>query len=868
MIKRLSIRQKLIIGTLLASLLPLAFGVAFIISDIETWLYKNNIENALSLLQQTAHHVDNSILIDTQNLTNMIASDDRLIQVDESINQYTDFNASSFEYKQSDSEQAIMRFFKSIADTHDIITFISYGTEFGGYIEYPLFKPNGPYDPRIRPWYINAFSDTESIISDPYQTLATNDLVISVDSVVRNDQTPIGVVSLTISLNNIMEDINKISYGKSGTINVISPNGIVINSPNNPEWHLQSIYELNLDPLQKAKDNHLNFYEGALDGIDKVFSIYISPLSGWQYISVIDKTEVLARSKSLSGALWTMLGLISIVIIFLMLLISSYITTPIQNLTQIIKKMASFDFSSYEKKDFLDYTRQSDEIGQISKALEGMENNFMELISNLETMNSEIKSIQIDNSQIKRIALSSTNPFKNIADSINGLLEKVSSYLYKIWEQKEHINFLADHDPLTNLPNRRSFHSRLEEVVSSGATGAVILLDMDNFKSINDSMGHIFGDKVLKLIANRLNQLKAKNVFVSRFGGDEFLVLYECQDNDMDIHQYVKTVYSIFDDIIFIDGHEIKVEFSMGISQFPADTTDLDRIIMYADLALYEMKNAGKNGYAFFNEQMATHLNYKLEVKSILLNAIEHDGFKMLYQPQVDLKSGEVVGYEALLRLKEHKLSPADFIPVAEENGLIITIGRVVTKLVIEQLGIWKTSGYTLKPVSINFSGLQLSDITYSQYLTQLLDNNHVPASTLCVEITEHIFLDNKEAAIHFLETLKALGIKTAVDDFGAEYSSLSYLANLPIDILKFDRELNVRLMDHRHKNVMEKLIAFVHSLDLKIIAEGIETQSHIDILTECGCNIVQGYYFDPPLEVDVLEKKMAITYDLLQNRL
>lgn len=858
MLRGLSIRRKLIVSVLIASFIPLSLGILYIISSTESWLYKDHTKNSLMLLQQTAEHVDHSLLNNAQNLADMIASDERLINVSQDINAYTNFDPTTFVLKTSESERLITQFFKTIHTSHDLMTFISFGTEFGGYIEYPQFNPSAPYDPRIRPWYINAKANENTTISEPYETQVTKELVISVDSVVKNASEIVGVVSLTISLDNLMHDISKISYGETGTIYILSPSGNFINSPQYPEWLLKSPEDLNLEPFLLTKEKNYNAYEGKLNGIDKVFYVYISPVSGWQFIAVIDKTELLTHSKSLTGVLWMILFVVSITTVILMLFISNYITAPILNLSQIIMKMAAFKFADYEKKDFQSFASQQDEIGEIARSLQGMERNFIELIDNLDIMDDEIRSIKIDDASINRLNLSANNPFNHIALSINGLLDKVSSYVTKIKDQSEQIDFLADHDPLTNLPNRRSFQRELEKTLNSASSGFVILLDMDNFKSINDSLGHVFGDKVLRIIADKLSSTINSDVFVSRFGGDEFLILYKSKQP---VDQYISSLYEMFNEIMFVDENEINVEFSMGLSKFPEDANDIEHIIMYADLALYDVKSTGKNRYAFFNGTMASHLQFKLEVKSLLHMAIDFDGFKVVYQPQVNLTNGDIVGYEALLRFKDYSISPSDFIRIAEENGLIIPIGRLVTKKVIEQIKRWTDMGINVKPIAINFSGLQINDTTYNDFLLKTLDENGVLTDSIYIEITEHILLENKESAIKFLNNLRQSGIKIAVDDFGAEYSSLSYLATLPLDIIKFDRELNIRLLDSQKSDVMAKLIAFVHSLNLTIIAEGIETREHALILKASGCDIIQGYYFSKPLEVSEVEQIHNKTY-------
>lgn len=855
MIRKMTIRKKLLISVLIASLIPFIIGILFIKNQTEYWLYRNNLEQSKILTEQAANYIDRTILEDMKSLAQLVALDQRIITADHDLTSYTDFDPSTFQYDPSESEQTISQYFKSIVDTHPMISFVSYGTEYGSYVEYPQFKPNAPYDPRVREWYKHAIEFDTVVVSEPYETKATKELVISIDDVVRNQGEVIGVISMTISLENLMRDISQMKFGESGHIYIISPNGVIINSPNNPEWHMQPFEVLGIGSLDQLQKNISQSFEGNVMGKTLVFSPYRSHISGWTYLAAIDKEEVLAYSSSLSGMLATIFVITSLLIILFVTLISNYITRPIISLTGIIKKMSHFDFDEYEKKDIQHFSKSSDEIGEISNALGSMQTNYLELKSCLDVLDEEINKIDVENASLNYVVLSNDNPLVSIGKSVNGLLDKVVSYVNEINHQKERIRYLAEHDPLTDLPNRRNFMAHAASIIEKHKKCAVILLDMDNFKSINDSLGHIFGDKVLQIAGSRLSSLSSDRLFVSRFGGDEFLLLFQCNDSEDVLHRFIESLYETFEHPIEIDGHEVKIEFSMGVSRYPDDSVHIDEIVMFADLALYTVKNSGKSNYAFFDYQMAKHLKEKMEIKNLLTVALNQNGFKMVFQPKVSLETGLVVGYEALIRLKHHALSPMTFIEVAEENGLIIPIGRTVTELVITQLAIWKQSGLTLKPVSINFSALQLHDIGYEDFLMDCLAKHGIEPQLIQIEITEHVFLDNKDLAISFMNSLQAKGITIAVDDFGAEYSSLSYLSSLPIHTLKFDREMNMHLLAHENDTVMEKLIAFVHSLNLIIVAEGIESMAHVARLKAYGCDMVQGYCFSKPVDAEEIPK-------------
>ena len=891
MLKKLSIRNKLILSILIGCLIPFIAGSLYVKNQMEGLLFENNIEQTHVILQQTAIHVDDAILNHMQNLVSMIARDERIINMSESINSYVAFDPATFVRKNSESERQITEFFKAIQETNELISLVSVGTELGGYIEYPVFNPNAPYDPRGRGWYLESIDEIEAIVSEPYETKESKELVISVDKVVVKGTQKIGVVNLTIGLDKLMHEISAIPYGESGYIGILSPSNVFINSPERPEWLLKSANDIDNDLFKSLEVYDGKSFEGTLDGVERVFNVYISPTSGWKYISVIDKSEVLGRSKSLSTILILIFSVALIIMILFVVIILTYITKPIGSLTQIIKKMANFEFEGYQYKDFEEFTHHQDEIGDISRALHGMQNNFIELKKNVELMDSEIQNIKVEENAVHQISLSNDNPFSGIAGSVNGLLRKVHSYISQIKDfnteisqknnlltaseeeliaqleeinlQKEKIHFLADHDPLTNLPNRRLFHEKLSLALLDKKRGAVLMLDMDNFKSINDTLGHIFGDKVLQITADLLSKFSSPTTFISRFGGDEFLLLIEFGDDKSHLDVLIDRIKTAFEQIFVIDDNDIKVDFSMGLSVFPDDSNNMEQIIMNADLALYEIKNNGKSGCAYFNQTMASHLKYRIDVKAILLHALENDGFKMVYQPQVDLKTGETAGFEALVRLKYHTLSPGDFIRIAEENGLIIPIGRIITKHVVEQISLWQQKGYMPKPVSINFSALQIHDVTFINYLFDLLSTYQVKPELIVIEITEHFFLENRDATIDFMSELRTKGVKIAVDDFGTEYSSLSYLAVLPIDTLKFDRDLNLRLLNYPNADVMKNLIAFVHCLNLQIVAEGIEDYEHVSRLIDSGCDSLQGYYFSTPLDVSEIDLNYDKVYSL-----
>ena len=434
---------------------------------------------------------------------------------------------------------------------------------------------------------------------------------------------------------------------------------------------------------------------------------------------------------------------------------------------------------------------------------------------------------------------------------INGILLDIT----QMKEQEEYIKHIAYHDSLTNLPNRRRFIKELEEQISENKPGAVILLDLDNFKGINDTLGHGYGDKVLKKVAEELEHFGDEKIFISRFGGDEFFVLIEDETDITKIENYAKQITNLFRNKVIIEREEIFISCSMGITLYPSDSNEVSQLLMNADMAMYKVKNAEKNNYVFFNQEMTAKLQERIKIERILRDALKKDGLKLLYQPQVCTFTGRVAGFEALLRLKNHPISPAKFIPLAEETGIIIEIGRWVTKESIKQIATWKKQSLDIKPIAINFSAKQLNDLNYISFLENELREMDVKAQYIDIEITESIFLERKEETIAFLNKLKALGVKISLDDFGTGYSSLSYLTFLPVDKIKLDKSLNDKFLELNNIKVMDSLISLAQSLNLEIVAEGIEEVEQYKRLKVAGCTYIQGYIFSKPLEASDAEK-------------
>ena len=447
-----------------------------------------------------------------------------------------------------------------------------------------------------------------------------------------------------------------------------------------------------------------------------------------------------------------------------------------------------------------------------------------------------------------------TFPQLNTENELGKLASALSKMHINLKEMIDKLEHQAFYDYLTGIANRRNFIKELESDLEKDNFGAILLLDLDNFKEINDTLGHIYGDKLLKKVSNRLASLAGEEIFVARYGGDEFLLLLKASNKVEYINQQLSRIKEVFTVPFEIKGEKIDINYSIGIARYPNGKKDTFHLITKADTAMYRAKKVAKD-YLYYDNQMIEDLKERKRIRNILKEAINKDRFKLKYQPQVNLKTGKADYVEALIRLKDYNISPGKFIPVAEANNLIIKIGRWVTKEAIRQLSFWKKRGLKLKTISINFSVSQLNDESYIEFLREKLKEADVLAKFIEIEITESILLEEKEQALKFLSELKKLGVKIALDDFGTGYSSLNYLTYIQLDKIKLDSTLSQRFLKKDNLDTIGSLIDLFHNLNLPIVAEGIEYKAEYQKLKARDCDYIQGYLFSRPLDVSEVEE-------------
>ncbi len=453
----------------------------------------------------------------------------------------------------------------------------------------------------------------------------------------------------------------------------------------------------------------------------------------------------------------------------------------------------------------------------------------------------------------------------------------VSADITDLKSAQQLMEHMAYHDALTDLPNRSYLIERLEEELQksakSGSFGALLFIDLDQFKNINDSLGHPVGDGVLKHVAERLSLITTQNDVVVRLGGDEFVIVLSLLGEELstailkaeEIGEKIRTFISepyIYNDI------ELHVTCSVGIVLFPDEDSGVHELLRYADTAMYQVKEQGRDGIQFFNKHMADNARNVLVMEGELHKALDNEEFVLFYQPRVDTETSEISGAEALLRWNHPErglISPAEFIPILETSGLIVSVGLWVIKDAIRQVKIWKDEGIWTDNMrlGINISPRQFRFSHFVDDVIKILDEEKFAANIIEMEITEGMVISNLEETINTMTTLKQKGVLFALDDFGTGYSSISYLKQLPVSILKIDQSF-VRdiTLDRNDRVLVETISAMGAMLDLEVVAEGVETLEQLSLIKEYGCRYYQGYCCSRPLPAEQF-KSLLLAEDI-----
>ncbi len=454
-------------------------------------------------------------------------------------------------------------------------------------------------------------------------------------------------------------------------------------------------------------------------------------------------------------------------------------------------------------------------------------------------------------------------------DRVFVIISDISDYK----QTAEKVKYLAHHDTLTGLPNRYLFHDRLRQAIAYAEREkqflAVLFLDIDNFKHINDTIGHRAGDQLLQGIASRLlfGIRKADSIsristedtehMVARLGGDEFTMLLTDTKNVQAPATAAQRILTMLSEPFVIGAQEVFITASVGIAVYPLDGKDIDTLLINADVAMYQAKNNGRNNYQYYSESMNALRAERFTVENKLRKALDQNEFMLFYQPQIDISTGKIIGVEALIRWLQPDLvliKPGEFIPLAEETGLIIPIGEWVLRTACAENRAWQKEGLQPIRMTVNVSSIQFRQDNFVETVTGILHDTGLDPHYLQLELTESTIMQDSQNTIKKLHSLQSIGIQVAIDDFGTGYSSLSYLKRFPLSTLKIDysfvRDIVTSLTDQA---IVNAIISLAHNFNLKVVAEGVEKRKQLSFLRDCGCEGAQGYLICPPVNTVVL---------------
>jgi len=430
---------------------------------------------------------------------------------------------------------------------------------------------------------------------------------------------------------------------------------------------------------------------------------------------------------------------------------------------------------------------------------------------------------------------------------------------------EDYISHMAHHDALTGLANRAMLQTRLQQALSSarrrGDQLAVMFIDLDDFKAINDTLGHHVGDHLLKTVSERLKHCLREGDEVARLGGDEFVIVLPSLPHADEAATVARKVLEVLDQPFAADDHEFQVGASIGISVYPTDGDTVEQLMKAADTAMYHAKEQGRGNYKFFTQRLNEAIQHRVRTERQLRHALSRGELALYYQPQIDLQNGRMVGAEALLRWSQTErgmISPEEFIPIAEDTGMILPIGEWSLREACRQLADWHQAGHTELSVAVNLSARQMCEGGIFDDVAAILEEAGLPPQALNLEITESILMRPSDSNLSLLRQFGDLGIHLSVDDFGTGYSNLAFLQEFPIHALKIDRSF-VRGIgkDRNNMAITDTIIAMAKALNLDVIAEGVETEEQATFLREHGCGSAQGFYFGKPMVADMLDARI-----------
>lgn len=487
-------------------------------------------------------------------------------------------------------------------------------------------------------------------------------------------------------------------------------------------------------------------------------------------------------------------------------------------------------------------------------------------------MNSVIQnndySVRLENNTSNEIGIL-TRGFNEMLAHIQINDEQLAHELSERYKAEEHLDKLAYYDVITGIPNRHYFQEKLEQAiertVKSQSMMALLFLDLDNFKTVNDTLGHKTGDRLLKQASSRLSNVVRQSDYICRIGGDEFAIIIENVNDIDDVSTVTTKCIECLSNPFVFEGKNFFIGVSIGVSICPSDATTANDLLVNADMAMYEAKIRGKNNYQYFNKEMNQAHSNRYQLETDLRHAIERDQLELYYQPQINAHNGEITCIEALMRWNHPEkgiITPDVFIPVAEETGLILQLGEWLLDTACQHTKELESTALKSISVALNISGIQIQEEGFIDTVWNALKKSEVTRNHMEFEITESVLMDNSEIVSKNINQLKILGIHLAIDDFGTGFSSMGYLKSFPISKLKIDKSF-ISGLPHSNKDaaITQAVIAMSHSLKIKVVAEGVEHKDQVKFLRDYNCDLLQGYYYAKPIPFDDLLK-----LDIMQN--
>lgn len=730
-------------------------------------------------------------------------------------------------------EPRIYQFLAGLLKENPSYLAIYLGTSENNLIYVNGWSPPEDFDVKSRPWYRTATREGRLIITEPYMDAAEERWVLTMAKPVYDEeQNLLAVVGVDQSLDSILDFLDKekaLGYGFS----------LIFNRTGELIVHSRTEF------FEEDYGNLCDMLDcGILVEADGLIPIMLAGEEGYLRWRALENSGLVAatfvQSKIFFDQRVQTKQLLRIIMISL---VAGILLLSVFQRVHVIKPMGEFE------RDIMAISVARD----VTYRVPQRKNQFFESLR--ENLNQGLDKGQ----EHFQYMAQQREELSAAYSQLKAHEQELQTQYQEIKQRQDQIRVLADRDALTGLLNRRRFEEDLQAILDGGGAGAVFLLDIDDFKNINDTQGHGYGDQVLVELAEIFNKELPQAAMAYRFGGDEFLILLECQIDPSKIRSYVDRIGVRLNKAFPMQSDFNRINASMGVVRFPGDGNTVTELLMKADLTMYNAKKAGKNRYLLFESHMAASFNDRVHLEHVLMEAIQTESFSLVYQPIVETTTGEIAYFEALLRLKGHQMAPSVFIPVAEESNLILPIGRWVIKDAIRQLGRWRRDGKQLKPIAINLSPKQFFDPGLANFIMLQLAWHDIDPSLLELEITEGVLIHVPAEALQIIKHLRELGFKIALDDYGAGYSSINYITQIPVDRIK----LHESVIDKTYENfaVVEGLIAIAHGLKIPVVAEGVERPEIARLLCKAGCDYMQGYLFTRPVVADQAGSMLDMNY-------